>query len=610
MIPAFKTMDPMMAEMTGTENRVHQLRSQLVQQGLSGFIIPHADEYQNEYLPPCAERLAWVTGFTGSAGTAVVLSRQAAVFVDGRYVLQVRNQVDLGIFQPQHISEVSVHDWLSSVLKPGDRLGYDPWLHTPKEINMLRQACTRVQAELMSCQANPVDTIWTDRPQVLGAPVVPHSTVYAGQSAEEKRQELARKLKNDRIDVVVLTAPDSIAWLLNIRGGDVSHTPLPLGFACVRSDESAMLFLNGTKVSESLLDHLGPNVRVASLEEFGATLEKIGREGRRVLCDPQRTASFVFDQLKKAGAEVVEGEDPCVLPKACKSPVEITGTREAHKRDGAAVCGFLAWLAREAPQGELTELAAQSHLDSCRQQQALWKDLSFPTISAGGPHGAIVHYQATTETNRPLIPDTLYLVDSGGQYLDGTTDITRTVAIGTPTPEQRACYTRVLKGHIALAMAIFPKGTTGTQLDTLARQPLWEVGLDYDHGTGHGVGSYLGVHEGPQRISKASSTVALQKGMIISNEPGYYKAGEFGIRLENLVLVVSEEPRGSTDREWFAFETLTVVPFDQTLIDSLLLTSKEIDWVNTYHEHVRETLASFVNPITQSWLRDATSPLS
>jgi Xaa-Pro aminopeptidase len=602
-------MNAMMPEIAGTESRVHRLRSELVQQGLSGFIIPHADEYQNEYLPACAERLAWLTGFSGSAGTAVVLSCQAAVFVDGRYVLQVRNQVDLGIFEPQHISEVSVADWLSSVLKPGDKLAYDPWLHTPKEINKLRQACARVQAELIPCQANPVDAIWIDRPQLPCAPVVPHSILYAGQSSKEKRKELARKLKDDRIDVAVLTAPDSIAWLLNIRGGDVSHTPLPLGFACVRSDESAMLFLDSQKVCESLRDHLGPNVGVASLEEFGSTLEQIGRDGSRVLCDPRRTASSVFDQLEKAGAEVVEGEDPCVLPKACKNPVEIAGTREAHTRDGAAVCEFLAWLAREALQGTVTELNAQAYLDSCREKQTLWKDLSFPTISAGGPNGAIVHYRAMIETNRPLIPDIMYLVDSGGQYLDGTTDITRTVAIGTPTVEQRECYTRVLKGHIALAMATFPKGTTGTQLDTLARWPLWEAGLDYDHGTGHGVGSYLGVHEGPQRISKASSTVALEKGMIISNEPGFYKAGEFGIRLENLVLVVSANTISSQDREWLAFETLTVVPFDRNLIVPSLLTSKEIDWVNAYHDHVREIIAPLLNPITQSWLRDATTPL-
>lgn len=589
--------------------RVQKLRSHLTQQGLSGFIIPHADEYQNEYLPASAERLAWLSGFTGSAGTAVILQDHAAIFVDGRYVLQVRNQVDLRLFDPQHVSEITVHDWLPSVLKSGDKLGFDPWLHTPSEIQKIRQACVRVGAELLACQPNPLDAIWTDRPQVPCAPVVPHSIVYAGQSSEDKRKELARKLKDESIDVAVFTAPDSIAWLFNIRGGDVSHTPLPLSFACLRSDESATLFIDSQKVSQEVKDHLGPSVGLAPVQEFVSRLKNIGKDSQRVLCDPKRTATMVFDELAKAGAEVIEGEDLCVLPKACKNSTEITGTTEAHKRDGAAVCNFLAWLAREGTHGIVTELEAQDYLDSRRQRQSLYKDLSFPTISAAGPNGAIVHYRSTAETNRPLTPGTLYLVDSGGQYLDGTTDITRTVAIGTPTPEQRACYTRVLKGHIALATAMFPKGTTGTQLDTLARQSLWEVGLDYDHGTGHGVGSYLGVHEGPQRISKAPSTVALEKGMIISNEPGYYKAGEFGIRLENLVLVVSGETQGCPDREWLAFETLTVVPFDRTLIDLSLLTSEEIDWIHSYHDRVRNTIFPLIDSAARSWLEEATAPL-
>jgi len=593
-----------------SEHRVRKLRSQLAQQRLSGFIIPHADEYQNEYLPPCAERLAWVSGFTGSAGTAVVLQHHAAIFVDGRYVLQVRQQVDLQVFEPQHSTEKSVEDWLSFILKPGDKLGYDPRLHTPRDIKKICQACIRSKAELVPCQPNPVDVIWTDQPQVPQALVVPHLAQYAGLSFEDKRRDLARKLRDDRIDVAILTAPDSIAWLLNIRGGDVSHTPLPLGFACLRSDGSASLFIDSHKVSAELQDHLGPDVLVATVEGFESALEQMGRDQCRVLCDPQRTASSVFEQLEKAGAEVVEGEDPCVLPKACKNPVEISGSREAHKRDGAAVCEFLAWLASDALLGKLTEVAAQDYLDSCRQRQALWKDQSFPTISAAGPHGAIVHYRATDETNRLLMPDTLYLVDSGGQYLDGTTDITRTVSIGTSTSEQRDRYTRVLKGHIALATATFPKGTTGTQLDTLARHPLWEVGLDYDHGTGHGVGSYLSVHEGPQRISKAPSSVALAPGMIISNEPGYYEPEEYGIRLENLVLVVPDDTDRASDREWFGFETLTVVPFDRSLIDFSLLTLKEIDWLNAYHEHVRKTLTPLVNPATQSWLHDATTPFS
>ncbi len=598
----------MSVEIDHASNRVRTLRSHLAKQGFSGFIIPHADEYQNEYLPPCAERLAWISGFTGSAGTAVVLQKHAAIFVDGRYVLQVRQQVDLQVFDPLHSSEITLEDWLSSILKPGDKLGYDPKLHTPKDMMKIRQACVRNKAELVPCLPNPIDVIWTDRPQIPQAPIVPHLTCYAGQSSEDKRKDLACKLKNERIDVAVLTAPDSIAWLFNIRGGDVSHTPLPLCFACLRCDESATLFMEPQKISAGLQDHLGPCVSVASVDAFESALEQIGKDGCRVLCDPQRSAIAVFDQLEKAGAEVVEEEDPCVLPKACKNSLEIEGARQAHIRDGAAVCEFLAWLAKEASKGNVTEIGAQHYLDSRRQQQSLWRDLSFPTISAAGPNGAIVHYRATEETNRSLKPDMLYLVDSGGQYLDGTTDITRTVAIGTSTSEQRDRYTRVLKGHIALATTTFPKGTTGTQLDILARQSLWEMGLDYDHGTGHGVGSYLGVHEGPQRISKASSSVALAPGMIISNEPGYYKPEEYGIRLENLILVVPDESSRESNREWLRFETLTRVPFDKRLIDLSLLTQKEITWLNAYHEHVRETLTPLVDPVTKSWLQDATIP--
>ena len=593
-----------------SRNRVHALRIKLSREGLTGFIIPHSDEFQNEYLPACAERLAWLTGFSGSAGTAVVLQDRAAIFVDGRYVLQVRNQVDLDVFSPQYLSEVSLSEWLISVLKFGDVLGYDPWLHTPQDLKPIREVCKSLNVGLIPCPKNPLDCIWTDRPPAPAALVVPHIIQYAGQSSEEKRRDLAGKLKDVHADMALLAAPDSIAWLFNIRGGDVSHTPLVLSFACLQNDESAILFIDHKKVSPELRKHLGPLVSISPLAEFASILKDIGKNGVRVLCDPKRTASWIVETLIAEGAEVVNGEDPCVLPKACKNSIEIEGIREAHKRDGAAVCEFLAWLGQEFLSGYVTEIDAQNYLDWCRQQQALWKDQSFPTISAVGPNGAIVHYRSTEQSNRLISPDSLYLVDSGGQYLDGTTDITRTIAIGNPTTEQRACYTRVLKGHIALAVAIFPKGTTGTQLDALARGPLWEVGLDYDHGTGHGVGAYLGVHEGPQRISKSSSSVALKKGMIISNEPGYYKAGEFGIRLENLVLVVLANTHGSLSREWFGFETLTMVPFDRNLIDQSLLTDKEIQWVNAYHQRVRETINPLVNSSTYKWLQLVTEPLT
>ena len=466
--------------------RINALRAELSRRGLSGCIVPHADEYQNEYLPDCAERLAWLTGFTGSAGTAVVLAEQAVIFVDGRYTLQVRRQVDQQVFEPRHLREQPVHEWLSVVLQPGDTLGYDPWLHTPREVNQLQEACARVQAALIPCESNPVDAVWHDRPAPPAEKVVPHDDAWAGISSEEKRRELAVKLKHDGVGVVVLTAPDSIAWLLNVRGGDVAHTPLPLGFALLYGDGAASFFLDTRKISETLASHLGPDVRLCAAAEFPTALDRLGKAGTRVLCDPMRTASWIPARLAQAGAHVIEGEDPCVLPKACKNSVEINGSREAHKRDGAAVCQFLAWMDREARSGRLSELDAQAYLDSCRQRQPLWRDLSFPTISAAGPSSAIVHYRATAQHHHMIEPGTLYLADSGGQYPDGTTDITRTIAIGSPTSEHRDRYTRVLKGVIALAVAVFPEGTTGTQLDALARRHLWDVQLDYEHGPGMG----------------------------------------------------------------------------------------------------------------------------
>lgn len=592
------------------EERVRALRGQLALQGLSGFIIPHADEYQNEYVPACAERLAWLTGFTGSAGTAVVLTGQAAIFVDGRYTLQVREQVDAQVFAFRHLIEEPVPAWLSTVLRPGDKLGYDPWLHTPQEVGRLKEACSKAGAVLTPCEPNPIDALWDGRPAPPLAKVVPHDLAYAGKSSEDKRQELSVTLKNEEIEVAVLTAPDSIAWLLNVRGHDVEHTPLPLGFALLYRDATVSLFLDTRKVSDSLASHLGPAVRIRPVSDFHEALDQLGRAGERVLCDSDRTASWISERLTRSGARVIEGEDPCLLPKACKNVVEINGAREAQKRDGAAVCEFLAWLSHEASKGKLSELDAQAYLDACRRRQPLWQDSSFPTISAAGPNGAIIHYRATEEQCRSLEPGTLYLVDSGGQYLDGTTDITRTIAIVSSTAEHRDRYARVLKGHIALAMATFPMGTTGAQLDTLARRPLWEVGLDYDHGTGHGVGSYLGVHEGPQRISKGGHTVALQPGMILSNEPGYYKSGEYGIRLENLVVVTPAATDNGDGRAWFTFETITLVPFDASLIDATLLNATEKYWLNAYHARVREIIRPLVDSSTAAWLEQATERIT
>ena len=590
--------------------RVNTFRAELIRRGLSAFIIPHADEYQNEYLPACAERLSWLTGFTGSAGTAVVLADQAAIFVDGRYTLQVRNQIDQQVFETRHLLDDPLHVWLSTVLKPGDKLGYDPWLHTPKEVNKLQEACAKAQAVLMPCAPNPLDSVWRDRPAPPVARVVPHDRAYAGTSSEEKRREIATGLKNNDVGMVVLTAPDSIAWLLNIRGADVPHTPLPLGFALLSHDGTASFFLDTCKVSETLASHLGPDVHLCATAEFPAALDRLGKAGARVLCDPKRTASWIPARLTQAGAHVIEGDDPCVLPKACKNSEEINGARDAHLRDGAAVCHFLAWMDREARHGQLSELDAQSYLDDCRRRQPLWQDLSFPTISAAGSNGAIVHYRATAQHHHMIQPETLYLVDSGGQYLDGTTDITRTIAIGASTPECRDRYTRVLKGLMALAMAVFPRGTTGTQLDALARRPLWDVQLDYPHGTGHGVGSYLGVHEGPQHIGKTAHAVALRPGMILSNEPGYYKSGAYGIRLENLVVVIPVKTGEKDDRQWLAFETLTFVPFDTSLIDEAALQTTEVAWLNAYHARVRKAIGPLVDAPTAAWLHRVTEPLS
>ena len=590
--------------------RVKALRVELNRRELSAFIIPHADEYQNEYLPACAERLAWVTGFTGSAGTAVVLADRAAIFVDGRYTLQVCNQVDSQVFETRQLLKEPVSAWLATALKPGDTLGYDPWLHTPQDVKQLQEACARAQAVLIPCEPNPVDAVWRDRPAPPSARVAPHDRAYAGTSSEEKRREIAVGLRHDDVGVVVLTAPDSIAWLLNVRGGDVPHTPLPLGFALLFDDGTASLFLDPRKVSDGLVSHLGSDVRLCAAEAFSPALDRLGRAGARVLCDPKRTASWISARLTHAGAHVIEGDDPCVLPKACKNSVEINGARDTHRRDGAAVCRFLAWMDRDARNGQLSELDAQSYLDDCRRRQPRWQDASFPTISAAGSNGAIVHYRATAQHHQMIRPGTLYLVDSGGQYLDGTTDITRTIAIDAPTPECRDRYTCVLKGLIALAGAVFPKGTTGAQLDALARRPLWDARLDYDHGTGHGVGSYLGVHEGPQGIGKTAHAVALRPGMILSNEPGYYQSGAYGIRLENLVVVIPVKPGGNDDREWLTFETLTLVPFDASLIDESALHTMEVKWLNAYHARVRQVIGPLVDAPTADWLHRVTEPLS
>jgi Xaa-Pro aminopeptidase len=587
--------------------RVALLRHELTARGLDGFVVPRSDEHQGEYVPPRGQRLAWLTGFTGSAGLAAVLRERAALFVDGRYTLQAAQQADGSVFEIRHLIDEPPARWIGVALKAGEVLGYDPWLHTPQEVERFRAAAEKAGAGLRAVDDNPLDRVWQDQPAAPLAPVVPHADGFAGESGQSKRDRLARGLAEEGVAAAVLTMPESIAWLLNIRGGDVPHTPLPLSFAILRSDASVALFVDRRKLSPGLERHLGNAVRVMPSDQLGPALDALAAEGAPVQADPASAAAWVFDRLDKAGAKIHRAADPCVLPKACKNAAEIDGTRAAHRRDGVALNRFLAWLSREAPKGGLSEIAASDRLEAFRRDGEYFRDLSFPTISGAGSNGAIVHYRAMPETEKRLEPGSLYLLDSGAQYLDGTTDVTRTVAIGEPSQEMRDRFTRVLKGHIALAMARFPKGTTGTQLDGFARRGLWQIGLDYDHGTGHGVGSYLGVHEGPQRISKAPSTQPLLPGMIVSNEPGYYKTGAYGIRIENLVLVQPAE--GGGEREMMRFETLTLAPIDRNLVEPSLLDDDEIDWLDTYHVQVRETLTPLVDAQTAQWLAAATEPI-
>ncbi|HAK64068.1 MAG TPA: X-Pro aminopeptidase [Alphaproteobacteria bacterium] len=582
--------------------RLTRLRSELQRRGLAGFVIPRADAHQGEYVPPHDARLAWITGFTGSAGTAVILRDKAAIFVDGRYTLQVRNEVDVNLLTPVAIMETSPEDWIAQNLKGGERLGYDPWLHTPDGVSRLKTACGRCGAAPEAVAVNPVDAVWTDQPAPPTAPIVPHPLEYAGETSEAKRARIAAKIAENSADAAMLTLPDSIAWLFNIRGGDVTHSPLPLSFAILDADGKARLFCDPAKISDGLTAHLGEEVRLEPPSALGPALDAMGAAKRRVLLDPGTCASWITSRLEAAGAKSVFGADPCVLPKALKNPVEITGMRNAHLRDGAALSRFLAWLDERAARGGLDEISAAEKLAEFRAATGRLKDLSFPTISGAGPNGAIVHYRANAESNRVLEAGQLYLLDSGAQYLDGTTDVTRTIAIGDPSAEQRDRFTRVLKGHISLATIKFPRGVTGAHLDVLARAALWKAGLDYDHGTGHGVGAYLSVHEGPQNISRRPGQVALQPGMIVSNEPGYYKQGAFGIRIENLVLVQAPQMIAGGEREMMGFETLTLAPIDLRLVERALLSDEEAGWLNAYHAEVREKLSPLVDAQTAAWL--------
>lgn len=587
--------------------RVALLREELGRCGLDGLVVPMADEHQNEYVPRHAQRLAWLSGFQGSAGTIVVLAERAAIFVDGRYTLQVRDQVDTEVFEP--LAHDKVSDWLEEHLGSGQKLGYDPWLHSVAGVKALAKACKRSGATLEAVEGNPVDAIWTDRPPEPLSRIVPHDLQYAGEDSASKRARLAEIVAKADADALVLSSPDSIGWLLNIRGADVARTPLPLSFAVLASDGRVELFVDERKCEARLDNHLGADVDIRAATALDEKLKGLGADGRRVMVDPKTAPARIGELLETAGANVISKPDPCQKAKAVKNDVELDGTRAAHRRDGVALVQFLAWLSQGAPGGAVDELTAEATLRAYRQKNELFRDLSFDTIAGSGPNGAIVHYRAGEATNRTLQDGELFLLDSGAQYLDGTTDVTRTVAIGTPSGEQRDRFTRVLKGHIALASARFPKGTTGHQLDVLARSALWQVGLDFKHGTGHGVGSYLGVHEGPHSISPRPNDTALEPGMIVSNEPGFYKEGAYGIRIENLIAVAAADVGAGEDDPFFEFETLTLAPIDLSLVDASLLIRAELDWLDAYHARVFDTLSPLVDGDTLAWLKAATRPI-
>ncbi|QPC41886.1 aminopeptidase P family protein [Kaustia mangrovi] len=596
-------------ETAQTGERLKALRAELERLGVDGFLVPRADEHQGEYVAAYAERLSWLTGFTGSAGLAVVLADRAAIFIDGRYTIQAREQVDTALFTPCHLIDEPPATWLKANLREGQTLSYDPWLHTSDQIARLAKACRAAGAALVALDSNPVDTVWTDQPPRPAAPAVPHPTQFAGKSVADKLAELSSSLEETGADDAVLTLPDSIAWAFNIRGHDIPHTPVALAFAILPREGRPTLFIAPEKADEALRDHLAQTVDIAAPEAFEPALRTLGEAGRRVLVDPACAPEKIRTLLADAGAEIVAAQDPCILPKARKNAVEIEGSRMAHRRDGAAMARFLAWLDREAPLGHVDEISAAETLEALRAETGVLEDISFDTISASGPHAALPHYRVSRASNRPLAPGEIYLVDSGAQYRDGTTDITRTIVVGEPTVEMRDRFTTVLKGHIAIARIRFPARTTGAQIDILARMALWQKGLDFDHGTGHGVGSFLSVHEGPARISKAGH-VAMEPGMILSNEPGYYAEDRYGIRIENLILVTEAEPVEGGERPMHGFETLSFTPIDRRLVEPAILDDGELAWLNAYHAEVRRNIAPLLEGEDLAWLTAATEPIS
>ena len=587
--------------------RVAELRSELKRRGLDGFVVPRADRQQNEYLPASEERLGWLTGFTGSAGAGVVLVDRAALFVDGRYSVQAATQVDSKVFSIEHLVEHPPEQWVEQNLSKGAKLGYDPWLHTSDQVEKLRKACASAGAELVAVDTNPIDALWRDRPAPPAGAATLREPKLAGEAAPDKLKRLRGELKRIRADALLVSDPQNVAWAFNIRGADVAHTPLALAFALIPQNGRPSIYIEAAKLNNQVRHALEEFSDVRVPEDLTHDLGRLN--SKTVRLDQASASDALTRLLTDSGGKPQRGADPIALLKATKNHAEIVGSRAAHKRDGVAMARFLAWFDKEAPSGKLTEIDAVAALESFRRDTGALKDISFPTIAGAGPNGAIEHYRVTRASNRHIGANELFLIDSGAQYEDGTTDITRTVIVGEPSEEMRDRFTRVLKGHIAIATAVFPENTSGAQLDPLARTTLWQAGLDFDHGTGHGVGSYLSVHEGPARISKLG-TVALRRGMILSNEPGYYKTAAYGIRIENLILVIAAPEPVGAEKPLNAFETLTLAPIDRRLIETRMLTTKERVWLDSYHARVHEVIGPLVDKPTRIWLAAVTRSLS
>lgn len=602
------------------ENRMAALRAEMKKRGIDGFFVPRADEFQGEYVPKRAERLAWITGFTGSAGYAVVLNDSAGFFTDGRYTIQARDQVSAKDFEICNLSEdqhpyptMTPVEWIEKNLPKGATFGIDPWVHTPNDMKKIKEAVEKAGGKLVLLDDNPLDAAWQNQPPAPLAPVVPHPMEYAGKESLDKRQDLAKALAAKDADAIAITLPEEICWLLNIRGGDVPCTPFALSYAIAHKDGTVDWFIDDRKLAAETKQWVGADVRIHAPEDFAPAVEKLSAEGKKIWVDPAAAPVKLLDLVGSGKGSTHLERSPIQLMKAKKNDVEINGSITAHIRDGVAITRFLAAILDQGAPAKHDELSATQLLQDLRAEGEKFRGLSFDTISGAGGNGAIVHYRSEPKTNKPLLAGPVYLVDSGAQYLDGTTDITRTIAVDTPNQEMKDNFTRVLKGHIAVAMATFPEGTTGDKLDALARKPLKDVGLDFAHGTGHGVGSYLSVHEGPCGISPRSTTVPLEAGMIISNEPGFYKEGEYGIRIETLVTVVETGETDKDGKKMLGFKTLTLAPVDRNLIEPSLMTDAELAWLNDYHAQVAKTLLPLLEKTDSkaaAFLKQATAPIS